>query len=738
MKIIRLISFLLLLQCFAVAQSLMQKRADILYEDLSYLSAAEYYKDLCKSKNVTENNIRKLADCYFKIYDFINAEISYKRLVDSYPNQVSIADLEVYLQILKYNEKYVEAEKVLSQIESKNNGNLIVKNHKKAENYYAQLKQDSLLYKTTNIKSLNTENSEFSPVYIKNKSQIGFASNRRNTSVRNKTFAWDDTYFIDVYTSQKKDSVNFDQIKNFNKDVTTLYHDGPITFSGDEKTIYITHTNALTKSDAGKKFKVINLKLYIIHVLENGQLSAPESFPYNSDDYSVGHAAITTDGKRIYFVSDMPGGFGKTDLYYCDFSNGKWSAPENLGPAINSEGREMFPYVFEDGTLFFSSDGRAGLGGLDIYFTVPDLDMYYEPQNLGYPINSNLDDFGFLLNSDLRSGYLSSNRSGGTGKDDIYYFNSRNNIIGCTLKGIVYDESDKHIIAGAKVYLKDKDGVIIDSTVSNNKGEYSFNIKDKNKPYFLTGIERSKYYDNTIPIGKLKDGENKQDIGLSPKYKLLCTVSDIKDAKPIEGVKCTLTDKISGAKKEYQTNTDGKFSDLLKDKKTGDKIDLSFRFEKEGYITVERTFSSVLSDNTIIELNEKLQKLEIGADIAKVIQVNSIYFDLDKATIRPDAAKELDKIAKAMHENPTMVIELGSHTDCRSSAAYNILLSDKRAKSSAAYIISKGISKERIYGKGYGESKLINKCECEGKKVTPCTEEEHQVNRRTEFIIVKY
>lgn len=738
MKVIRLISFLLLFQSFAEAQSLMQKRADALYEDLSYLSAADYYRDLCKSKNATEENLRKLADCYFKLYDFKNAEIAYKRLIESYANQVSISDLEVYLQILKYNEKYLEAKKALAVIENKNKGNLIVKNHKKEEDYYSVLKKDSFLYKTINLKAINTENAEFSPVYYSNKTQMAFASNRRNTSARNKTFAWDDSYFMDVYTLRKKDSVNFEQIKNFNKDVTTLYHDGPVCFSGDEKTIYITRTNPLTRTDAGKKIKVVNLKLYIVHVLENSKLSAPESFPYNSDDYSLGHATITADGNRIYFVSDMPGGYGKTDLYYCDFVNGKWAKPENLGPAINSEGREMFPYVFEDGTLFFSSDGRAGLGGLDLYFTVPDLDMYYEPQNLGYPLNSNYDDFGLLLNSDLRSGYFSSNRIGGKGKDDIYYFVSKNNIIGCLLRGMVFDESDKHFIPNSKVYLKDKDSVIVDSTLANEKGEYEFKIPDPYKTYLLTATEHSKYYDNTIPVGKLKDGENKLDIGLSPKYKLLCTATDIKDSKPIDGVKCVLTDNINGAKREYRTNTEGKFSDLLKDKKTGDKIDLSFKFEKEGYITVERNFSAVLSDNTIVELNEKLQKLEIGADITKVIQVNSIYFDLDKATIRSDAAKELDKIVKAMRENPTMVIELGSHTDCRSSAAYNMLLSDKRAKSSAAYIISKGISKERIYGKGYGESKLINKCECESKKVTPCTEEEHQANRRTEFIIVKY
>lgn len=719
-------------------QSLFQKTADKLYNELSFITAVDYYKSLVKTDSPTESNMRRLAECYFKVYDFTNAEAAYKNLNTKFSSVITENDLINYLQCLKYNQKYFDAQNVLTLLEQKRKDNIISKNHAKNKNYVKELKEDSAAYKVFNVEDLNTENSEFSPVFFNNSKAIMFSSNRRNTSGKNKTFAWDDSYFIDVYTSEKKDSLKFTSTMPMAKTVSSTYHDGPAALSADEKTVYLTKSNIVVKKVKGTSVNVVNLKLYILKKDDKGKLSAPESFPYNSDDYSLGHAAVTKDGKRMYFVSDMPGGFGQTDLYVSENVNGQWQKPENLGQAINTEGREMFPYVHEDGTLFFSTDGRAGLGGLDLYFTVPAMDAYFEPQSLGYPINSNFDDFGFALNSDIKTGYFSSNRAGGKGKDDIYFFRAKEPLIGTTITGIVFDESNKEIIPNAKVYLLDKNKFVIDSALTNEKGEYSFVSSDPIKVGFIGAKEKTKYYDRLLPIGELKNGENKIDIGLYPKYKLICTVKDATTGEAVSGVKATFVDNSNKNTKQYVTGDQGSFEDIIRNKKPGDKLDLSITFEKEGYIKVQKNFSVLLDDNTIVELKEKLQKFEIGADIAKVIQINPIYFDLAKWNIRADAAKELDKIVKVMQENPTMTIELGSHTDCRSSKTYNLLLSDKRAKSSATYIVSKGIDKNRIIGKGYGESKLINKCECEGKVISSCSEEEHQANRRTEFLITKF
>lgn len=739
----KLILALALLASFnASSQSLLQKKADQLYNELSYIEAIDYYKSLVKTDSPTESNLRHLAECYFKVYDFVNAEKAYKNLIDKCNAQATETDLINYLQCLKYNQKYNEAQTALNILEQKHRENLIIKNHAKKKNYYKELKEDSAAYKVMNVGALNTENAEFSPVFFNQKKSVMFASNRRNTGARNKTFAWDDSYFIDMYTSEKKDSLKFDATTSMIKKVSGLYHDGPAALSPDERTLYLTKSNVITRKVKGALINVVNLKLYIIKKDEKGNMLEPESFPYNSDDYSLGHAAITKDGNRLYFVSDMPGGYGQTDLYVSEFKNGQWQKPQNLGQAINTEGREMFPYVHEDGTLFFSTDGRAGLGGLDIYFTVPEMDAYFEPQTLGYPINTNADDFGFALNDDLKTGYFSSNRAGGKGKDDIYFFRAKEPLMVVMLGGIVFDESTKEPINKAWVYLLDKNKLVIDSAKVNDKAEYQFAINDPSKEYFVGAKERSKYYDRLGPVGKLQTGVNKKDIGLFPKYKLICQVTDAKTNTPVEGVKTTFTLKPTANytldPKSYQTDASGTFTDIIRNKKPGDKLEFTVRYEKEGYITVEKNYDITLDINTVIDLKEKIQKLELGTDIAKVIELKPIYFDLGKWNIRTDAALELDKIVKVMQENPTMTIELGSHTDCRSSKAYNLSLSDKRAKSSAAYIVSKGIAKNRIVGKGYGESKLINQCECEGKVVSTCSEEEHQANRRTEFIITKF
>lgn len=738
MKKLLLLLSLALFTTTLQSQSLFQMKADQQYNELSYITAADYYKSLVKTDAPTEENMRRLATSYFKIYDFVKSEEAYKNLNTKFASSITENDLINYLQCLKYNQKYTEAQVVLKQIEQKHKENIISKNHAKKQNYVKELKADSAAYKVTNVESLNTENAEFSPVFFNKNQAVLFASNRRNSSGRNKTFSWDDSYFIDVYTSEKKDSLKFASTMPMAKTVTALYHDGPASLSADEKTVYLTKSNIIAKKLKGVLVNVVNLKLYILTKDKDGKLSAPVSFPYNSDDYSLGHATVTKDGKRMYFVSDMPGGLGQTDLYLSEFKEGAWQKPENLGQAINTEGREMFPYVHEDGTLFFSTDGRAGLGGLDLYFTVPAMDAYFEPQSLGYPINSNFDDFGFALNEDLKTGYFSSNRTGGKGKDDIYFFRSKEPLMGVILSGIVFDESNKDLIPNAWVYLLDNNKLVLDSTKLNEKAEYMFPINDPGKEYFVGAKERSKYYDRIVPVGKLQVGDNKKDIGLFPKYKLICAVTDAKTGAPIEDVKTTFVDEATKMPRTYSTNSNGMFTDIIRGKKPGDKLQFTITYEKEGYIKVEKNYEIKLDMNTVIDLKEKLQKLELGTDIAKVIEINPIYFDLAKWNIRPDAAKELDKIVKVMQENPTMTIELGSHTDCRSGKAYNLSLSDKRAKSSAAYIVSKGVAKSRIVGKGYGESKLINGCECEGKVISKCSEDEHQANRRTEFLITKF
>lgn len=743
-KSIFTLSFISLISINSFGQGVTQKTADKFYKKLSYAQAVDYYKSLTKNGKGTEENVRRTAFCYYNLSDYKNAEKYYKELDQRFSATITENDLLNYLQAAKYNKNYTDAKIITDKLVSKNSNNKVAGYHNANSGYVSELKSDSLNFTITSVKGINTEFSEMCPTFFKKGRLMTFSSNRKNNSLTNKTFAWDDSYFLDLWQATKKDTIEYTNNLPLNKKISSTYHDGPVAFSADEKTMYMTRSNYLNKKVGQSTEKIVNLKLFVLkYDSASKQWSEPVSFEYNSDEYSVGHAAINKEGDRMYFISDMPGGFGQSDIYSTDFKDGKWQKPENLGPAINTEGREMFPYVHEDGTLFFSTDGRAGVGGLDVYFSPVNIDQYFEPQNVGYPLNTNMDDFGFFLDNDLLSGYVSSNRPGGKGKDDIYYFTSKTPIISTAVTGVVYDENTKQPLKNAVVYLiNETNTAILDTAKVDETGRYMFNIKKPGKKYKIAARERSRYYDKVIAIDDLMPGDNVKDIYMYPKYKLMCTVFDAKTKSAVEGVKITIIPKFGDDKREYTTNGQGTVMDAIRNKKLGDKVAYAIKFEKEGYLTTVQQFEAVIDSNTILNFNEKincfLQKKEVGIDITKTYNIKQILFDLGKWDVRPDAAIELDKIVTAMKDNPDINIELGAHTDCRGKAAANLKLSDKRAKSSADYIVSKGIPKSRITGKGYGESKLVNGCACEGKVESTCSEEEHQANRRTEFRIVKF
>jgi outer membrane protein OmpA-like peptidoglycan-associated protein len=342
----------------------------------------------------------------------------------------------------------------------------------------------------------------------------------------------------------------------------------------------------------------------------------------------------------------MPGTLGQSDLFRVQINGeGKYGKPENLGPEINTEGRETFPFISTDNELYFASDGRPGLGGLDIYVAKIDANGgFYGMQNVGEPINSNQDDFAFFINSKNRNGFFTSNREGGKGYDDIYRFVENKKLI-CEqmLSGIVTDLDSGKILVGAKMSLFDQNFKSLQVTQTDEKGYYSFPV--------LCG---KSYYVRT-------------------------------------------------EKEEYQT--------------------------KEG--SVKTKIYSGTKDFPVV-LEKRIKPIAVGTDLAKTLDIPIIYFDLDKSFIRKDATFELAKIVVVMQEFPEMKIEVRSHTDSRQTAKYNEKLSDKRAKATVAWLIKNGIDSVRIIGKGYGESQLVNHC-TDGVK---CTEEEHQANRRSEFIIV--
>ncbi|MNV16605.1 Photosystem I chlorophyll a apoprotein A2 [compost metagenome] len=454
----------------------------------------------------------------------------------------------------------------------------------------------------------------------------------------------------------------------------------------------------------------------------------------------MGHPAISPDGKTMYVVSDKPGGLGGADLYkVAILDNGTFGEMINLGNKINTEGQEMFPFIDSEERLFFSTDGHPGLGGLDVFVAFQDKGVIGKIHNLGLPVNSQYDDFAFNMSKDFKTGFLSSNREGGKGGDDIYAVQLiRPFVFGVTIKGTAKDKKGG-VVSFAKVDLKDDKGNVLETVTADENGAYTFEAEYE-KNYALGG-SKTDYFDGKNTASTFTDEQVvtadvvlEKDPGLS----LYALIKDKKTGNPLDKVQVYLVDNMTGESKQIVTPVTGDFREALFGKKLNDRGSYNLILKKEGY------FSKTVTYNTVFDRPGQYDVhgvLDLGMDpevkdLAEMIQINPINFDLNKYTIRADAAKELDKIVEVMNKYPYLVVELGSHTDCRASKAYNMKLSDNRAKASAEYIKKRITNPARIYGKGYGESHLLNGCECEGTVKSDCSEEEHQKNRRTEFKVI--
>jgi outer membrane protein OmpA-like peptidoglycan-associated protein len=499
--------------------------------------------------------------------------------------------------------------------------------------------------------STNTDAHDFGTFFYNGK--VVYASSNLRPKMIKRKYNWNGQPYLNLYIAEVKEG----QLKKrefFNKDLNAKMHEGPVAFSNKGTVMAITKNNSKDKT----KDKIVELQIHF-STLKDEKWSEPVPFIYNNPAYSVGHAYLLEDGNTMYFVSDMQGGFGGTDIYKTiKNGNNEWMKPENLGNIINTEGDEMFPFFEEKNQILsFSSTGHFGLGNLDIFNC-----MYYGSnwgfvENPGAPINTRFDDYAMISNADASKGYLSSNRAGGSGLGDIYAFTSAKTPTFEKMISGVAKDSQGEAIPGTFITLLGENDQIISTMVADNKGAYSFPVQT-NQNFEITG-NKDKYSEGSTITNSFGTEIN------------------------------TIADVI-----------------LLQDKLTDEE-----------------------------EINE--EAIVVNNDLANVIKLNPIYFDFDKSNIRQDAAKELDKIVKVMNKYPNMEVELTAHSDCRGSDSYNYHLSKRRAVSSVEYINSKIITPNRISGKGLGETKSISACACEDKLVSDCSPEDHQKNRRTEFIIMK-
>jgi outer membrane protein OmpA-like peptidoglycan-associated protein len=677
------------------AQSARMKQALKEYDAFKYIDAVKTFEEVIQKEAENQEAKEKIAHSYRMLNDSKNAEKWYAEVVKD-ANTDPQNQLH-YAQALAQNQKYPES-KQWYQTYAK-----IVKSDKRGadfSNSYTDVNkffQDAERYTVENA-PFNSPDADFSPAYYQG--GIVFASNRKKKE-RDKDndliHSWTGKPFLDLYYSAGGVATP----KLFSKKLNSPYHEGSLHFYNNENSVIFTRNNY----NAGKYEKssddINKLKLYYAQKV-SGDWGNIQEFPFNDNEYSVGHPAISPDGTTLYFMSDMGGTLGGTDIFMCTMQGGTWSRPVNLGETINTKGNEAFPYIDANNNLYFASNGHAGLGGYDIFVSKNHSGKFSKPYNIGSPINSSKDDFGLIFDVDNNEGYFSSNRDGGKGDDDIYKFSIKS----CNLIVVVVDETTGKIIKSPKLVINEKE--------SKNEVVYV------TQPDSSTFIYRTNFrtgYD----LRAVKEGYNEGKKDVTEQQVLAC--------KSYNG---TLPDTIkiglspSTEKYDKITNNVSKIlrNPILdpKDPRYDPRLDPN-----------NPLFNPKDPRNRPFDpKNPRLTYTYKDNPNIKVVELVNVYYDLDKYYIRPDAARDLDRVLMVLNQYPEMRIAMSSHTDSRASYEYNVTLAQRRANSARQYLIDRGVSADRIEMSSFGEVKLAINC----PDGVDCSEPDHQLNRRTEIAII--
>ena len=621
------------------------EKANEMYKNFSYVDAIKIYERIAQKGFVNQEMLQSLGNAYYYNAEYKKALPWYEQLFQEGKYKVKPEYYYRYAQTLKSVGDYTQADKMMAKfVELTNANDTRAALFEENKDYQTVIKNNSGRFQLNNA-SVNTENSEYGTAFYGDK--IVFAGATDARKAKRGVSQWTGESFYDLYEAEHFDQ-KLGSRKPFSSSINTQFNESTPVFTKDGNTMYFTRNNYVNRKLGSDIENTILLKILRATKDKNGNWGNIVEVPFNSDQYNVAHPALSPDEKYLYFASDMPGSFGNSDIFRVEIlGDNQYGTPENLGNIINTAGRESFPYISKDNVLYYSSDGIPGLGGLDIFAVKFNADgSTSKPVNIGMPGNSADDDFCFVFNSDSKIGFLTSNRPGGKGKDDIYSFHEDKPLLfSCqkNIKGIVKDAKTKAVIANAKVILSDKVMKEVGKDQSKTDGTFTFEkVNCNDSHYYLRG-------------------------------------------------------------------------------------------EKEKYETAEVNVT-VGKDEVVYEilLNPRQVAIEKGMDLAKVFEIKEIKFDYNKANIRPDAAVELTKIVEVMREYPKMKIDIRSHTDSRGADSYNLKLSDRRAKATLEWIVKQGIDRKRLKAKGYGETRLVNGC----SNGVPCTEEEHQENRRSEFIVV--
>lgn len=759
--------------------------------EFDYMTAIVLYQQILQQEDNMDAKIN-LAECYRKINDTDNAEYWYGQVL-RLPNPKPMYKL-YYGMMLQANGKNALAKSWFQQYLSDNPDDARAQYLLRACDLEQELKLKNRDVYVVNAMPFNSNLDDFSPTIIG--SRIVFASDRDRGTLVKRTSMWTGNPFSDLYVAPfQKAGLSpgdfvFETPEKFSKELNTKYNEAAVAISPDSQTIYFTRNNYLDGKLGRSEDGLVKLKIYSAHKDVTGNWGDIKSLPFNSDEYYTAFPSLSADGKRLYFSCNMPGGYGGMDLYVSNNDNDQWGAPINLGPIVNTEGNEIFPFVTPDNRLYFASNGQIGLGGLDIFYTTSNgkQDEWNLPVNLGGPINSNHDDFAITFGGDQSWGFFTSDRDGGVGRDDVYGFQK----FALPVEIVVTDALTKAPMSGVAV-TNNKSNLTF---TSGKDGKVAFDMRYAecaDFTVFKKGYEAAK---KQVCVDSVNNGIITRvavQIQKQANFTVQGMVFDMTDGLPADEASIMLLNDCGKPIPEaVQTSSDGRYKFKL------DKdCCYTIRAVHDGYIAgvSEQICTRNLTSSNHFKVNLNLQPYRESGGTATNVKRNltaveaaphfntwsglyenadgspasfemgegvvvksgvmfdngvpvkpektdwaknatgfliNLYYDFNQINVSSASQAELERLFRTLHDNPDLHIEIASHTDARGSDDYNLQLSQQRAEAVVRWLVVQGVQANRLSARGYGETQLINHCIND----VNCTEAEHQMNRRTEFRIL--
>jgi outer membrane protein OmpA-like peptidoglycan-associated protein len=691
------------------------RKADTYFEHFAYRNALHIYLH-ANEKDPANLHIReRIAECYFRLHDPVNAEKWFEGLVseaDIHPE----AKFE-YAEALSMNGKYSDSRFWFEEyLKHRPDDRLALEKvaFLKKIHWY---QEDSLRFVVVGA-PFNSDHSDYGAHYFHE--GIVYASSRdMDVFIKHKPFdaVDEDESSLNLFYVERGPSGDWGEPVHFHQEhIKTFLHEGPMAFFSNDKRGAFTRTNLKNGRAIYDEAGRANLNIYFADVDELGSLSNITPFEYNNQGYSTAHPTFSSDGTVMFFSSTSPQGLGDSDIYYSTFENGKWTEPKNLGPTINTREDESFPFLANDSTLYFSSNGHGTLGGLDILVSYKKNGQWTKARNFGGPLNTRFDDFSLVSDSTGRVGFIASNRPGGLGLDDIYFFIANYYF----LTGKVKELNKQGALPGATILIHDENGTLVDSVTTDDDGGFGIYLP----------------FDKDYTLSAKKDGyESLEGVGFTTQGKPFGTDSlDVPLWKHNLFAKGRVLsneteDLLPGATVVLHNFTDNKSDTLALDDRSEYRVlvlpNKKYRIEaqKKGYVT--KGFDLNTTD---------LYDGELVNDIVleeEFILKDSVFFDFDRHNLTSTAKRQLDRVAKELKDSPGVSVNIGAHADSRGTHEYNQALSDRRAQAVVNYLVSRGIIRSRIEATGFGEVFLVNEC----SDGVDCPEVKHSKNRRAEIKI---